>query len=174
MRFSTITVVLQAAALAQAAALPTTPSGQSIELVKDSVAPISDAAIADLVERKEVTEVHAIETLAEQSSSADKDLVLRDLQKRTLNIKLGADTGNRYRATINGIAIIVHFFFDLAIEKTVFYWTIDGTNPAPGDLRLGFRDMTSGAGVPDARYAHDNRYYFPGFRLYDVINIFKP
>ncbi|KAI8240539.1 hypothetical protein K4K55_000664 [Colletotrichum sp. SAR 10_96] len=174
MRFSNITVVLQAAALAQAAALPTTPSGQSIELVKDSVAPVSDTAIANLVERKEVTDVHAIETLAEQSSSADKDLVLRDLQKRTLNIKLGADTGNRYRVTINGIAIIVHFFFDLAIEKTVFYWTIDGTNPAPGDLRLGFRDMTSGAGVPDARYAHDNRYYFPGFRLYDVINIFKP
>ncbi|KAH9229950.1 hypothetical protein K456DRAFT_573748, partial [Colletotrichum gloeosporioides 23] len=57
--------------------------------------------------------------------------------------------GQPYRATINGIAIIVHFFFDLAIEKTVFYWTIDGTNPAPGDLRLGFRDMTSGAGVPD-------------------------
>ncbi|EQB58442.1 hypothetical protein CGLO_01317 [Colletotrichum gloeosporioides Cg-14] len=158
MRFSTITVVLQAAALVQAAALPSTPSGQSIELVKGSVAPVSEAAVANLVERKEVTE----------------DLVLRDLQKRTLNIKLGADTGNRYRATINGIVIIVHFFFDLAIEKTVFYWTIDGTNPAPGDLRLGFRDMTSGAGVPDARYAHDNRYYFPGFRLYDVINIFKP
>ncbi|KAE9582356.1 hypothetical protein CGCF415_v006800 [Colletotrichum fructicola] len=174
MRFSTITVVLQAAALAQAATLPSPPSGQSIELVKDSVAPVSDTSIANLVERKEVTDVHAIETLAEQFSSADKDLVLRDLQKRTLNIKLGADTGNRYRATINGIAIIVHFFFDLAIEKTVFYWTIDGTNPAPGDLRLGFRDMTSGAGVPDARYAHDNRYYFPGFRLYDVINIFKP
>ncbi|KAJ0270268.1 hypothetical protein Brms1b_013604 [Colletotrichum noveboracense] len=153
MRFSTITVLLQAAALAHAAALPTTPSGQSIELVKDSVAPVSDTAIADLVERKEVNDVHAIETLAEESNSVDKDLVLRDLQKRTLNIKLGADTGN---------------------QKTVFYWTIDGTNPAPGDLRLGFRDMTSGAGVPDARYAHDHRYYFPGFRLYDIINIFKP
>ncbi|KAK1449551.1 hypothetical protein CPAR01_00631 [Colletotrichum paranaense] len=174
MRFSTVAAAIQAVAFVQAAALPAIPAGELIELVKDDVTSLPGDATVDLVGRKEVNEVHAIESIAEQTNSADKSVIVRELEKRTLNIKLGADTGNRYRATINGIAIIVHFFFDLAIEKTVFYWTIDGTNPAPGDLRLGFRDMTSGAGYPDARYAHDNRYYFPGFRLYDIVNIFKP
>ncbi|KAK1711581.1 uncharacterized protein BDZ83DRAFT_757299, partial [Colletotrichum acutatum] len=75
MRFSTVAAALQAVAFVQAAALPAMPAGELIELVKDDTISLPGDATVDLVARKEVNEVHAIESIAEQTNSADKSVV---------------------------------------------------------------------------------------------------
>ncbi|EXK24074.1 hypothetical protein FOMG_19183 [Fusarium oxysporum f. sp. melonis 26406] len=97
-----------------------------------------------------------------------------DYPPGTLNIQLRLNTGSSYRATYNGLAIIVHIFYDLAVNHAVFYWNIDGTNPAPGQLTFGFKDLSTNLGIPARAYTHDTRYNLgSGFKQDDIINIFK-
>ncbi|KAF2218520.1 hypothetical protein BDZ85DRAFT_286260 [Elsinoe ampelina] len=65
------------------------------------------------------------------------------LHKRTFTKSLSSDTGTFYRATINGISVLIYMYFDLAVNRAIFYWEPNGRGPPPPpSFRIGFRDYT--------------------------------
>lgn len=95
------------------------------------------------------------------------------LEKRAFNVKLKYDTGTVYRATYNGLHVLLHAFFDLAIDRAIFYWTLDGHNPGPGDMNIGFKDVTRGITQNAYPVAAGQRVVLSGFQAGDTLNIFK-
>ncbi|KAG7403444.1 hypothetical protein Forpe1208_v016509 [Fusarium oxysporum f. sp. rapae] len=150
MRYSTLIAALQIAGLALAS-----PVLSSRDVV---LTPPSNQGVPPSIDARDLARREPIEPLI----------------KRTLNIRLRLDTGSAYRATYNGLAIIIHIFYDLAVNHVVFYWDIDGTNPAPGQLTFGFKDLSTNLGRPARAYTHDTRYNLGrGFKQDDIISIFK-
>ncbi|KAK1502287.1 hypothetical protein CTAM01_05100 [Colletotrichum tamarilloi] len=75
------------------------------------------------------------------------------------------------RVAYKGAVILLHLFYDLAVNHVVFYWTIDGTTPAPGSIPLAFDDPIGG-GFPLRQYTHDTRYNLgSAMRPGDVIKV---
>ncbi|KAK1492367.1 hypothetical protein CABS01_11884 [Colletotrichum abscissum] len=104
---------------------------------------------------------------------ADKivDLEVRGIEKRATDITLSADTGYYKRVAYKGAVILLHLFYDLAVNHVVFYWTIDGTTPAPGSIPLAFDDPIGG-GFTLRQYTHDTRYNLgSAMRPGDVIKV---
>ncbi|PSK40213.1 hypothetical protein B9Z65_8153 [Elsinoe australis] len=65
------------------------------------------------------------------------------LEKRTFTVQLKADTSTVYRATINGVAVFIHMYFDLAINRAIFYWELQkNVLGPPKAFNIGFRDIT--------------------------------
>ncbi|KAG7403371.1 hypothetical protein Forpe1208_v016578 [Fusarium oxysporum f. sp. rapae] len=167
MRYSTLIAALQIAGLALAS-----PVLSSRDVV---LTPPSNQGVPPSIDARDLARREPIEPLiVTEIQTAEHGLDASGLQKRTLNIRLRLDTGSAYRATYNGLAIIIHIFYDLAVNHVVFYWDIDGTNPAPGQLTFGFKDRSTNLGTPARAYTHDTRYNLGrGFKQDDIISIFK-
>lgn len=167
MRYSTLIAVLQLTGLAQATpALPL--NGLAITPPNNQGTPpsIDSSAVA----KRSPTELLSLAEIG----SAEHNPNASGLQKRALNLKLLYSTDSAYRATYNGIAIILHIFYDLVINQVIFSWNIDGTTPAPGTLSFGFKDTSTGVGIPARAYTHDTRYELgSGLKGHNIINIFK-
>ncbi|KAL2884242.1 hypothetical protein SGCOL_000181 [Colletotrichum sp. CLE4] len=117
---------------------------------------------------------HDIRTLGDITNlDADKivDLEVRGIEKRATDITLSANTSYYKRVAYKGAVILLHLFYDLAVNHVVFYWTIDGTTPAPGSIPLAFDDPIGG-GFPLRDYTYDTRYNLGSvMRPGDVIEI---
>ncbi|KAF4943408.1 hypothetical protein FSARC_14925 [Fusarium sarcochroum] len=155
MRYSTaILTVLQVASVAQAN--PILPAAKDV-LVSPGNHGIDTRSSGDVA-------------IADQDKIVD--LEVRGLEKRATQMKLSADTGTVKRVAYKGAVILLHLFYDLAVNHVVFYWTIDGTTPAPGSIPLGFEDTDGGSGFPVRSYTHDTRYNLgSAMRPGDIINI---
>ncbi|KAI3567875.1 hypothetical protein IWW34DRAFT_766819 [Fusarium oxysporum f. sp. albedinis] len=140
MRYSTALLAsLQIAGLAQASPILSS---------RDAVAPADSQAI----------EVRSPEDISTPDLDEIVNLEVRGIEKRSTDITLSANTGYYKRVAYKGAVILLHLFYDLAVNHVVFYWTIDGTTPAPGSISLGFEDLVGGAGFPIREYSHDTRY----------------
>lgn len=90
-----------------------------------------------------------------------------------MGLQLKYDTGTAYHATYNGLRVILHVFFDLAINRAIFYWTLDGRNVGPGNMNVGFRDVTRGIRQDPYPVAAGQHVVLSGFLGGDSITIFK-
>ncbi len=94
------------------------------------------------------------------------------LGKRAIlgQLQLLADTGNRYRITVNGVSIFLHIFYDLAVEYTVIYWTADQTS-VPASVSFGLQDPVTGKTISVRPWDHGGRWKWLGAKINDVINV---
>ncbi|KAF5578878.1 hypothetical protein FPCIR_11384 [Fusarium pseudocircinatum] len=167
MHYSILLATLQVAGFVQA--IPALP-GRDIILTMPDNRDTPPAIDTLNMAKRQPTEPLVITKI----QSDEHELNASNLQKRTLNIKVRFDTGTAYRATYNGLAVVIHIFYDLAVNNAVFNWTLDGTNAAPGQLTFGFKDLNTNAKVSAKAYAHDTRYTLGGgFKGNDIINIFQ-
>lgn len=172
MRFTHLVIsALQAINFVGATALPATSESGLASLINEAgtVIPAADA----IVQRSATVDI------IEVSEASTHNIMQRDsaepahqLARRSVNIKLMADTGSKYRISVRGVTIILHIFYDLATERARMYWSPDSSNPAPGTLKFGAYDRTQGLTFQPSDISHDNFVTLVGFKLYDVVQIF--
>jgi hypothetical protein len=94
------------------------------------------------------------------------------LAKRAIlgQLKIMADTGNRYRIRTNGITIFLHIFYDLARDYTVFYWSADQAT-VPGSVSFGFQIPTTGHTVQVQPWDSGKTWRWRSAKIYDTINV---
>ncbi|KAG8623094.1 hypothetical protein KVT40_008070 [Elsinoe batatas] len=99
---------------------------------------------------------------------------LHTLHKRAFTKILRADTGTVYRATINGIAVLIHMYFDLAVNRAIFYWEPNGRGPPPPpSFRIGFKDVTKNVIQAAVALGPGQHQVISRAAIGDSINVFK-
>lgn len=158
-----LAAALGALQLSQVVATPAPVGGDSVSLAARDVEKSAPTVDTPVVQFDEPELLDLIEVESDPPFHLGKRAILGQL-------KLMADTGNRYRIAVNGASIFLHIFYDLAREATVIYWTADQTS-VPGAVSFGLQDPATGKTISVRSWDHGGRWQWNGAKIYDLINV---